>query len=140
MRVVLDTNIFIGACLGVGSARKVVNACLDGYLSPLMSQALINEIESVLGRAGLFESCRLSLEERLDLLDIYLARCEWCKIHFTWRPNLKDEADNHLMELAVAGSANAIVTRNLRDFRFAELKFQGVRICDPEQILRELEP
>ena len=140
MRVVLDTNIFIGACLGVGPARKVVEACLHGGLSPLMSQTLINEIESVLGRAGLFESCRLTLEQRLDLLDIYLARCEWCKIHFMWRPNLKDEADNHLMELAVAGSANAIVTRNLRDFRFAELKFQGVRICDPEQILRELEP
>lgn len=138
MRVVLDTNIFIGACLGVGSARKVVTACLSGALQPLMSEALINEMEGVLGRPGVFENSRLSPNERQNLLDIFLGSCEWVRIYFTWRPNLKDEADNHLMELAVAGSANAIVTRNLKDFRDAELKFQGIRVCDPEQILREL--
>lgn len=140
MRVVLDTNIFIGACLGVGSARKVVAACLSGELQPLMGDALVNEIEGVLGRTELFEKSRLSLRERDDLLDIYLGSCEWVRIYFAWRPNLRDEGDNHLMELAVAGSANAIVTRNLKDFRHAELKFQGIRVCDPEQILRELNP
>lgn len=140
MRVVLDTNIFIGACLGVGSARKVVAACLTGELQPLMGDALVNEIEGVMGRTELFENSRLSPSERNDLLDIYLGCCEWVRIYFVWRPNLRDEADNHLMELAVAGSAKAIVTRNLKDFRDAELKFQGIRVCDPEQIIRELNP
>lgn len=140
MRVVLDTNIFIGACLGVGAARKVVAACLKGDLQPLMGEALFNEMEGVLGRSELFETCRLTQSERANLLDIYSVRCEWVRIYFTWRPNLRDEADNHLIELAVAGSANAIVTRNLKDFRLAELKFQGIRVCDPEQILRELNP
>jgi len=38
------------------------------------------------------------------------------RIYFLWRPNLRDEADNHLVELAVAGGAQAVVTRNKRDF------------------------
>jgi predicted nucleic acid-binding protein len=36
-------------------------------------------------------------------------------VYHAWRPNLPDEADNHLLELAVAAQADAIVTRNLRD-------------------------
>nr|WP_228025325.1 PIN domain-containing protein [cf. Phormidesmis sp. LEGE 11477] len=40
----------------------------------------------------------------------------WTFIYYTWRPNLKDEADNHLIELAIAGSASLIATNNLKDF------------------------
>jgi putative PIN family toxin of toxin-antitoxin system len=138
MRVILDTNIFVGACLGVGPAHKVLASCLMGHLQPLMGEALFSEIESVLGRAEIFETSRLNSSERSNLLDIYLSVCQWVRIYYSWRPNLKDEADNHLIELAVAGSAQVIVTRNLKDFRFAELKFQGIRICNPEQILQEL--
>jgi predicted nucleic acid-binding protein len=43
-------------------------------------------------------------------------------VYFGWRPNLPDEADNHLVELAVAGRASFVVTRNLRDLTRAELK------------------
>lgn len=59
------------------------------------------------------ETCRLNLAEREELLDIFLASCGWTRIYFAWRPNLPDEADNHLVELAVAGGARFIVTRNL---------------------------
>ena len=54
-----------------------------------------------------------------------------------WRPNLRDESDNHLVELAVAGGAEAIVTRNVRDFRVgADLRFPQIRIVTPVQFLR----
>ncbi len=43
---------------------------------------------------------------------------------------------NHLVELAVAGSAQAIVTRNRRDFRGAELKFQNLAVLTPAECLR----
>src|SRR6266513_5375089 len=52
--------------------------------------------------ARLFARCRLSAAEREELFDIYLARCRWTRIYFLWRPNLRDESDNHLVELAVA--------------------------------------
>lgn len=140
LRVVLDTNIFIGACLGVGASNQTLAAGLRGLYLPLMGSALFLEHEAVLGRAALFATCRLSPQERSELLDIYLAACEWTRIYFGWRPNLRDEGDNHLLELAVAGGAHCLVTRNLRDFAASELKFPGLRIVSPETFLKELLP
>lgn len=139
LRIVVDTNIFLGACLGQGAANHVVAACLRGQCHPLMGAALFAEYEDVLGRTELFEACRLNLDERNELLEIYLASCAWTRIYFAWRPNLPDEADNHLVELAVAGGARFIVTRNLRDVSRMELKFPQLRVVSPEDFLKEIE-
>lgn len=101
-----------------------------------MGAALLAEYEDVLGRDALFAGCRLSAPERGELLDIFLATCEWTRVYFGWRPNLPDEADNHLIELAVAGRAGFVVTRNLRDFTRAELAFPGLRCVSPENFLQ----
>jgi putative PIN family toxin of toxin-antitoxin system len=139
-RVVVDTNIFVGACLGQGKARDVVAACLRQQCQPLMGAALLAEYEDVLGRSELFQKSRLNAAEREELLDIFLASCEWTRIYFGWRPNLPDEGDNHLVELAVAGGARYIVTRNLRDVARMELKFPDLRVLSPEDFLEELSP
>lgn len=138
MKVVIDTNIFLGACMGSGAANQAVLACLLGKCTPLMGAALLTEYEDVLGRTELFESCRLNASERELLLDTFLAVCEWTRVYYSWRPNLPDEADNHLIELAVAGGANLIITRNLRDVRRGELHFPQLRIISPETFLQEL--
>ncbi|MBP9061708.1 MAG: PIN domain-containing protein [Rhodoferax sp.] len=104
----------------------------------LMGEALLAEFEAVLGREALFTKSRLDAAERSTLLDTFLALCEWTRIYYLWRPNLPDEADNHLIELAVAGDANVIVTRNLRDLRGAELRFASLRVLTPEDFLKEL--
>ena len=140
MRVVLDTNIFVGACIGAGAANKSVAACLRGDATPLMGMALFNEYEDVLQHETLFVRSRLNGGERQALLDIFTSRCEWVRIYYAWRPNLRDEADNHLVELAVAGRAEMIVTRNLRDVRNMELCFPGLRVCAPEEFLEALKP
>jgi predicted nucleic acid-binding protein len=59
-----------------------------------------------------------------------------CSEKKLWRPNLKDEADNHLIELAVAGNAQIIVTKNVKDFQNAELVFPNLSILRPEEIIR----
>lgn len=138
MRVVIDTNIFLGACLGLGAANKAVAACLLGKCTPLMGAALLTEYEDVLGRSELFDQCRLTENERYELLDIFLSVCEWTRVYYTWRPNLPDEADNHLIELAVAGGVDLIVTRNLRDIQRGELQFPQLRIITPEAFLKEI--
>jgi len=138
MRVVIDTNVFIGACMGVGAARTVIEACLQQRCVPLMGTALFAEYEAVLQREALFRACRLSAGEREELLDIFLACCEWTRVYYLWRPNLQDEADNHLVELAVAGAAHCVVTRNVRDFRAMDLRFPGLRVVAPENFLQEL--
>ena len=76
MQVVIDTNIFLGACLGTGAANHAVAACLRGQSTPLMGTALLTEYEDILGRSELFDQCRLTLKERNDLLDIFLSVCE----------------------------------------------------------------
>lgn len=139
MVIVLDTNVFVSALLkGGGASRAVLRACLEGHLQPLMGAALFAEYESLLSRASLFEGSRLGPDQREALLEAFLHVCRWTTIYYGWRPNLPDEADNHLVELAVAGGAGAIVTKNTRDFRPAELHFPGLRILRPEEILQEI--
>lgn len=138
-RVVVDTNIFVSACLSSGSAHQVVRACLAGRCKPLMGAALLTEYEDLLGREYLLRDSPLSATERSDLLDFFLGCCEWTRVYFGWRPNLPDEADNHLIELAVAGAAPFIVTRNLRDFARADLRFPGLSVVDPQTFLKEIE-
>lgn len=138
MRVVIDTNVFAGACIGLGASNAVMRACLQHRVVPLMGEALLAEYEAVLGREVLFAKSRLDATERSALLDTFLAVCEWTRIYFLWRPNLRDEADNHLIELAVAGDAEVIVTRNLRDLRGASLRFASLRALSPEDFLKEL--
>jgi putative PIN family toxin of toxin-antitoxin system len=138
MKVVIDTNVFIGACLGQGACRAVIAACLEEKLIPLMGVALLSEYEAVLSRTKLFVRSRLDASERDELLDIFLATCRWTRIYYGWRPNLRDEGDNHLVELAVAGGADYIVTKNLRDVARMELLFPNLKVVFPETLLKEI--
>ncbi|MCI0561619.1 MAG: PIN domain-containing protein, partial [Nitrososphaera sp.] len=99
--------------------------------------ALFHEYEAVLSRAALFKKCVLTAEEREELLDAFLSVCRWTRIYYLWRPNLPDEADNHVVELAIAGVAEAIVTKNVKDFEGAELRFTGLRVLRPEDFIAE---
>ena len=62
---------------------------------------------------------------------------QWINISYLWRPNLPDESDNHLIELAVAGNAAWIVTGNTRDIAAGELVFDGFRVVTPGAWLKE---
>jgi uncharacterized protein len=138
MMIVIDTHIFVSACLGNGPSSRVVEGVFEKNLHPLMGAALLSEYEDVLARENLFRTSRLNAQERSTLLDLFLSHCEWQKIYYNWRPNLKDEEDNHLIELAVAGNAEAIVTQNIKDFVGSELYFKNLRILPPVELLKEL--
>jgi putative PIN family toxin of toxin-antitoxin system len=136
--IVVDTSVFVAALLArKGANREVLRRCLKGDYVPLMGEALFAEHEAVLARETLFARCPLSRAEREALLDAHLRVCRWTRIYFTWRPNLRDESDNHLVELAVAGGAEAIVTRNVRDLKGAQLRFDALRVLRPEEIVKE---
>lgn len=138
MEIVIDTSVFVSALLSKsGASREVLRRCLQGLHLPCMSLALFSEYRDVLGRRELFEHCPLNEDERVELMQALMAVSRMTEIFFLWRPNLADEGDNHVLELAVASGAHAIVTHNLADFRRAELKFPAVRILSPADFLKE---
>jgi putative PIN family toxin of toxin-antitoxin system len=138
--VVIDTNVFVSALRSkessAGEARKVLRAALTGGYMPLFGNALWLEYEDVLGRHDWPENT--THEERLTVLKALASVGRWVSIYYGWRPNLPDEGDNHLIELAVAGNAQAIVTYNIRDLRHGELLWPDLRILTPHDCLKEL--
>ena len=83
----------------------------------------------------LSKSLPLTVAEIEILLASFMGVCRWTSIYYLWRPNLKDEADNYLIELALAGNAQFIITNNIKDFRGAELLFPQLQIIQPEYFL-----
>ncbi len=135
--VVIDTSVLISALIGKeGPGREILRRCLTGAYQPLISNALFQEYEAVARRRQITELCPLSTTEIHELLNAFYSVCHWIPIYYLWRPNLKDEADNFLVELALAGNARHIITNNIRDLHGAELNFPEFSVATPEQMLR----
>jgi putative PIN family toxin of toxin-antitoxin system len=136
---VVDSNVIVASLIsGLGSNRAVLRACLGGSVQPVIGETLFLEYEDVMGRQKLFHTSPLSKMERQQLLEAFLSVCEWVHVYYGWRPNLVDEGDNHLMELAVAAGADCIVTNNVSDFRRLELRFPELGIVRPGEFIREM--
>jgi predicted nucleic acid-binding protein len=76
--------------------------------------------------------------QRRQVLAALAAAGQWVKIYYGWRPNLPDEGDNHVIELAIAGGARAVVTHNVRDLRRGELRLGGLLVLMPAECLERL--
>ena len=140
MRIVVDTNVLVGAVMSPrGENREVLRRCLDGRDVPLMGAALYAEYQSVLARPTVFHQAPVSKAERELLFDALCTSAEWVTTFFLWRPNLPDEADNHLIELAANGNSQFIVTWNVRDLRGGELSFPELKIVTPKEYLAIIE-
>jgi len=137
-QLVIDTDVFVAALLSRSDssvAREVIRRSIRGDYQPLFGVALFCEYETLLSRDKLFAECQLNQKERETVFSALLKHARWVEIYFAWRPNLQDEGDNHLIELAVAGGAEAIVSRNTRDLKNAELLFPDTKILTPKQCL-----
>ena len=137
MKVVLDTNIIVSALMSPDNAgREVLRMAFDGRLRPLIGNALYAEYESVLARDYLFQECPFDADKRTMFLDDVFSVCSWVEIHYLWRPNLRDEGDNHVLELALSGGAEVVITQNLKDFRAGDLQMMNhIRFLHPRECL-----
>lgn len=139
MRIILDTNVLVSVLLKSNSrsySYRVLTKCLSGELVPQLSNALFSEYMDVLFRNSVMASSVYTTEDRQAILDELFFRSEWTNIYYLWRPNLPDEGDNHLIELAIASQTNTIVTMNQRDF-CGDLK-TGIRIVRPREFIEEV--
>jgi putative PIN family toxin of toxin-antitoxin system len=138
MVVVVDTNVFVAALRSAGGgSRQVLRLCLQGGVQALMGHKLFLEHCDVLGRPATFRGCAVPKEEVHELFAGFLATCRWVRVHYLWRPNLPDEGDNHVVELAVAGGAAAVITHNTADFA-GELRFPEVQVLTPARFLQTM--
>ena len=136
-RIVLDANVLTSAFTsGRGASREVLRRVLHREARALISVPLFTEYESVLARPRVQQRCSLSLPEQGKLFDAFLACTELVEVYYRWRPDLQDEADNHVLELAVAAGSAAILTFNRKDFARGELRFPDVAIQSPADWLK----
>ncbi len=137
-RIVIDTNVLVSALLSQSTktspSRELLRACALGKYQPLVSVALFSEYEDVLSRPQLVDAKRQEIVDKA--LDGFLSLCQEVRIFYRYRPNLPDEKDNFVIELALAGVARYVVTYNSKDFK-GELRFPNLTILTPEALIRK---
>jgi predicted nucleic acid-binding protein len=95
------------------------------------------EYEAVCTQADHRLAAGLSEREVAVFLDAVVAMAEAIESHFLWRPQLRDASDEMVLEAAVNGRANALVTFNLRDFGSAPAKF-GIDLILPSEAISRI--
>ena len=137
-RVVLDTDVIVTPLRSAtGGSNAILREAAHARLTPLVTPALFLEYEAVLKRP----EQRLAHGLRLDDIDRFLAAlasaCEAVEVSFQWRPQLSDPNDEMVLETAVNGRAEALITHNVRDFSKGAARF-GLRVLRPGELLKEL--
>ncbi|GAA4023977.1 putative toxin-antitoxin system toxin component, PIN family [Deinococcus rubellus] len=132
MRVVLDTNVIYSALRSeLGASNRLLQQVGTGLFEMMLSVPLVLEYESVLKREAL--QIGYTVEDVDTLLNYLCAAATPQRIHFLWRPQVRDPKDDMVLELAANAACKYIITFNLRDFRGSE-RF-GVQVMTPAQFL-----
>ncbi len=137
-RVVLDTSVIAAALRSAtGAGNAVLRLVARRALVPLVAPALFLEYEDVLKRAEQRRVHGLTLDEIDRFLAALASAAEPVEIQFRWRPQMSDPGDEMVLETAVNGRADALVTHNVKDFALAAERF-GLRVLRPGELLEEL--
>ena len=129
MRIVLDTNVFISALLFGGVPQEILDLVSEGEVQLVISPSLFSELKEVLEEKFQFS------RERTDrhLVDL------WAVAHIAIpRKRVrvftgKDEPDNRVLECAIQGRVDAIVTGDRKILR--RKIYQRISILTPAQFL-----
>lgn len=137
-RAVFDTNILVAAARSRnGASFALLQALRNRRFVALVSVPLMLEYETVLkrpehlavgGRSGAMT------DAFLDALSLFI---EPVHLHYLWRPQLRDPADEMVLETALNGRADALVTLNVADF--AAAGHFRLEVATPGAFLRRLQ-
>jgi predicted nucleic acid-binding protein len=117
MRAVFDTDVMVSAFRGrVGASRAWLRAALQGEFILLLSVPLVIQYEAVLTRPEHLEAAGTDTRTVLRILDALCTVGEHVDVSFLWRPVLNDAADEMVLEAALNGRADLLLTFNERDF------------------------
>ncbi len=134
-QIVIDTNVVVATQRSQrGASSLLLSLVGTGAFDIHLSVPLAFEYEAVLTRQR--KEIGLTQEDVGSLVDALCALAVPHRIYFLWRPYLRDAADEHVLELAVAPRCD-VVTYNRSDFAGAE-RF-GVGVIDPRAFLQQIE-
>jgi putative PIN family toxin of toxin-antitoxin system len=134
-RIVLDTCILVAAFRSRhGASAAILGLVADSRLRPLATTALFLEYEDVLLRPEQRWATGMSARQVEGALAALAAVKEPVDVHFVWRPQLRDPADEMVLDAAVNGRADALVTHNVADFASAATRF-GLNVLSPGRLL-----
>src|SRR5258708_5274679 len=124
MKVVIDTNVIVaGLRSNAGASFVILDGITKGRIDFAISVPLFLEYEDVLKRPALRRAMGLTVAEVDTVLDVLAAKSSHVRLHFLWRPQLRDPNDEAILETAVNAGADAIVTFNRDDFLPAATAF-----------------
>jgi putative PIN family toxin of toxin-antitoxin system len=137
-RVALDTSVLVAALRSDrGASRQLLLGALERSYQVVASVPLMIEYEAVLSREEHLLAAGLSAEEMQSLLDAVAMVADPVRLAYLWRPLLTDTEDDMVLETAINGRAEILVTLNLRDFAAAKGMFDVV-ILSPADALEWL--
>jgi putative PIN family toxin of toxin-antitoxin system len=134
---VFDTDVLVAARRSrTGASNALIRRVQSNAFVMLASVPLFLEYEAVLTRAEHLLASGMTAKQVTGFLDYLAGLVVPVKFHFLWRPQLTDVADEMVLETAINGAADAIVTFNIRHFGPAT-RF-GIDVIRPDEALRRL--
>lgn len=120
----------------MAASRVLFNSVQQRRIRLVATPALFLEYEAVLKRASQVAAHGYSIAQIDRILELLTGFTDQVDVHYQWRPQLRDPNDEMVLEAAVAGGVDVIVTHNVRDFLPAARQF-GVRVVTPGVLLKE---
>lgn len=137
-RFVFDTNVIVAAMRSPrGASAALLHAALDGKIVLAASVALFLEYEEKCLLPLHYQAAGLDKAEASRFVDALALLAEPVKLHYRWRPALRDADDDMVLETAVNAQADAIVTFNLRDYGHVPAQF-GLDLLTPADTFRKI--
>jgi predicted nucleic acid-binding protein len=134
---VFDTDVLVAARRSrTGASNALVRHVDSNAFVMLASVPLFLEYEAVLTHAEHLLASGITAKQVTGFLDYLAGLVAPAKFHFLWRPQLTDVAEEMVLETAINGAADAIVTFNIRHFGPAS-RF-GIDVIRPDEALRRL--
>lgn len=135
----MDTNVLVaGLRSQSGASYRILMLLPAGKLEILLSVPLLIEYEAVLKRPEHLAASGLTDHEMDSVLDMVAANAREVRLHYLWRPMLRDPSDDMVAEVAVAGNAEALITFNTRDFGPLTEKF-GIPVQTPGALMAQMD-
>ena len=132
-RVVLDANVIVAALRSqVGASHRLLLTLGHPRWRSVVTPALMYQYEDVARRPG--HAPGLSPQDISAILDLLYQRSDRQFVYFRWRPLSPDPGDDLILEAALAGRCDAVVSFNERHLRVA--RDFGIEVLKPADLLR----